>query len=102
MNAYVERYNRTVPICIHFLHVRVQYIRDLPGCVRNGKLGADSGPLAAANIRDHCTSGVASKADIQDFSFNFRYVLYSDLQIQAAFGSRHPKANIVAPSNQLD
>ena len=45
------------------------------GCVRNGKLGPDSGLLAAANIRNHCTSGVTPKADIQNFSLNFRYVL---------------------------
>ena len=51
---------------------RFQYIRDLPGCARNGKLGAGSEPLAAANIRDHCTSGVTPKADVQGFSLNFR------------------------------
>ena len=54
---------------------RLQYIRDLPGCVRNGKLGSGSGLLAAANISDHCTSGVTPKADVQDFSLNFRNVL---------------------------
>jgi hypothetical protein len=53
----------------------LQYIRDLPGYVRNGKLGSGSGRLAAANISYHCTSGVTPKADVQNFSLNFRYVL---------------------------
>jgi hypothetical protein len=66
---------RKLPIRIRPLYVCLQYIRDLPVYVRNGKLGAGSGRLASANIRDHCTSGVAPKADVQNFSFNFRYVL---------------------------
>ena len=61
------------------LNGNFQYIRDLPGCEGNGKLGSGSGLLAAVNIRNHCTSGVAPKADVQDFSFNFRNVLKSDL-----------------------
>jgi len=53
----------------------LQYIRDLSRCMSNSKLGAGSGRLALANIRDHCTSGVTPKADVQNFSFNFRKVL---------------------------
>ena len=53
-------------------------------CVRNGRLGPVSGPLAAANIRDHCTSGVAYKTDIHNFSLKVREVLYSDVPVQDA------------------
>jgi hypothetical protein len=73
--AKVSNGLRIQPIDHLLLNGDFQYIQDLPGCVRNGKLGSDSGLLAAANIRDHCTSGVAPKADVQDFSFNFRDVL---------------------------
>ena len=59
----------------YLLMGRSDYIRDLPGCARNGKLGAGSGLLAAANIREHCTSGITPKADVQGFSLNFLYVL---------------------------
>ena len=56
-------------------NIRFQYIRDLPGCARNGKLESGSGPLAVANISDQCTSGVAPKSDVQDFSIKVRKVL---------------------------
>ena len=71
--------SRKLPSCHPTLKVRLQYIRDLPGCLRNGKLGSDSGPLAVANIRDHCTSGVTPKADVQDFSLKVRKVLEDDI-----------------------
>jgi len=41
----------------------------------NVRFGAGSGLLAAANIREYCTSGVTPKADVQGFSLNFRNVL---------------------------
>jgi hypothetical protein len=48
--------------------------------VRNGKLGPDSGLLAAANISDQCTSGVIPKSDVQDFSLKVRKVLKAVIQ----------------------
>jgi hypothetical protein len=66
------------------MKVLFQYIRDLPGCLRNGKLGSDSGPLAVANIRDHCTSGVTPKADVQDFGLKVRKV---SRPTEAGYGS---------------
>ena len=91
-----------LPIRIHLLNVREQYIRDLPGCVRNGKLGSGSGLLAVANISDQCTSGVVPKSDIQDFSLKVRKVLEQDVRVRAAIGCRRSKGdkNSAPPLNR--
>jgi hypothetical protein len=56
----------------------------------NGKLGSGSGHLATANIRDHCTSGVVPKSDVQDFSLKVRKVLFSDIQVIKQVGCIPP------------
>ena len=71
--------SRKLPARVQPVNDRLQYIRDLPRCMRNGKLRSGSGRLVAANISDRCTSGVTPKSDVQNYSLNFRNVLYSDL-----------------------
>jgi hypothetical protein len=48
--------------------------------VRNGKLGPDSGLLAAANIRDHSTSRVTPKAVIE---LRIKYAIIGELSYLA-------------------
>jgi hypothetical protein len=62
------------------MNVFFQYIPDIQQLTVNVRFGAGSGLLAAANIREYCTSGVTPKADVQGFSLNFRNVLFSDVQ----------------------